>query len=246
MKKAIINEIKQRLKATAPDLTDEQIKRRNKILNSFNPDFFGYGHKVADLEKLARTIENKYECTYEDAVKIFNTLISSNIHEEKFISFLFINRFKRYFDEEIVRIYREALENYCDSWAVCDSSIIKVLGPFIAKKLKKEKAYDIISEWSKSDNIWIRRASLVIFIKHVMITKKFEKDFLSNLVDALAKDSEEYVQKAIGWLLKTCSQYAQNYIFGYLMDRKDLFSRMVLRTATEKLSKELRTKILEK
>ena len=52
--KTIVEEIKKRLKDSDPHLTEEQIARRNKILNSDNPNFKGYGHKMAELEKLAR------------------------------------------------------------------------------------------------------------------------------------------------------------------------------------------------
>jgi 3-methyladenine DNA glycosylase AlkD len=59
-------------------------------------------------------------------------------------------------------------------------------------------------------------------------------------------DSEDYIQKGIGWLLKTCSNYKPDIIFTYLMKNKHKFSRIVLRYASEKLPKQKRVEILKK
>jgi len=55
-----------------------------------------------------------------------------------------------------------------------------------------------------------------------------------------------YLEKGIGWLLKTCSKYKPDLIFEYLLNHKDKFSRLILRYASEKLSKEKRVEILGK
>ncbi|TFF96779.1 MAG: hypothetical protein EU547_06020, partial [Promethearchaeota archaeon] len=184
-KDQIIKEIKRKLKETAPDLTVEQIERRNKILNSDNPNFSGYGHKMSDLERLAREIQNGYDCEYEDALVIFQALIKSNVHEEKFMAVLFLNRFKRYFNDKIVDIFQKSFAQYCDTWALCDSSIIKVLGPYLAKNGKEKLKVTTINKWSNSENLWIRRASLVILLKTIMIKKDFNEDYLYDLLEKL-------------------------------------------------------------
>ena len=46
-------------------------------LNSDNPNFKGYGHKIAEIEKIVKNIKNEYHCTYKDAVEVFKNLISS-------------------------------------------------------------------------------------------------------------------------------------------------------------------------
>ena len=107
----IIKLIKKKLKQTAPDLDKEQIERRYKILNSDNPDFIGYGHKMGDLEKLAREVQQTSDCGYEEALEVFQSLIKSNIHEEKFMGVLFLNRFKRYFDKRILKSFEELLKS---------------------------------------------------------------------------------------------------------------------------------------
>ena len=87
----IIQEIIEELKNTSPELTPEQTVRRKKTLNPNNPNFLSYGHKISDIEKVTKAIYNKFKCKYEDAVSIFENLVSSNVHEEKFAGIFFLN-----------------------------------------------------------------------------------------------------------------------------------------------------------
>ncbi len=242
----IIKDIQKKLKETAPPLTEEQIERRNRILNSDNPNFSGYGHKMGALERLAREIQTSHDCEYEDAVKVFQTLIRSDIHEEKFMAVLFLNRFRRYFNDTIVDLFKKAFTEYCDTWALCDSSMIKVLGLYLAKEGKEKLAITTINEWSNSEDLWVKRASLVIYLKMIMIKKDFDMLYLSGLIEKVKIDTEPYIEKGIAWLIKTCSRYKPEVIFRYLMENRGEFSRLVLRDGSKKLSKAQRAKILGK
>lgn len=136
------------------------------------------------------------------------------------------------------------LNLYCDTWALCDSSMIKVVGPFLAKKGKEDLGNNIIKEWSDSQTLWVRRASLVIFLKIAMIKKDFEEEFLFTLLEKVKGDSEPYIQKAIAWLLRVCSRYRSQIIYTYLLENKHNLSRLILREGSKKLKKDQRTGLL--
>ncbi|MFX1504015.1 MAG: DNA alkylation repair protein [Promethearchaeota archaeon] len=234
------------MKNTAPKLTPEQIVRRNKIINSNNPNFFGYGHKISDIEKITKTVYRKYQCSYNDALIICKNLVSSNVLEEKFSGIFFLNHFKSSFNQATIDIFEQQLSKYCDTWAFCDSTCIRVIGPFLGKKNNQQLAKITIEKWSKSENLWVRRASMVILLKIIMIKKEFDKDYVFNLVDKMLKYTDDYIQKGIGWLLKTCSKYNPDVIFNYLIINNDKLPRLILRYASEKLPEEKRMQILKK
>ncbi|MFX1327984.1 MAG: DNA alkylation repair protein [Promethearchaeota archaeon] len=242
----ITTEIIKELKRTAPNLTSEQLEWRNRIINSNNPKFFGYGHMISEIEKIIKLIYNKYPCNYEDAIKIFKNLVSSNVLEEKFAGMFFLNHFKRNFNKETIDLFEEQLSKYCDTWAFCDSSCIRVIGPFLGKKNNQQLAENAIDKWSKSANLWVKRASMVILLKIIMIKKEVDEDYVFKLVEKMLKYPEDYIQKGIGWLLKTCSKYKPDSIFKYLMSNKERFPRLVLRYASEKLPEIKRVKVLKK
>ena len=239
----ITHEIRMHLKENAPKLTNDQKSRMYKILNSYNSNFIGYGNKHSEIEKLVREIHNKYQFSYEDVCEIFKDLVNSDVHDDKIAGIFLLNRFKKHFNEGTISLFYQAIFKHCDTWAFCDSSCIRVIGPFLAKN---DKLADItIDDWANSKNLWIRRASLVILLKITMVKRSFEEAYVFDIVEKMLKYPEEYIQKGIGWLLKTCSNYKPDVIFNYLYKNKNL-PRIILRYASEKLSKEKRAIILEK
>lgn len=240
----ILSEIKLQLKEKRPELAESQRKRMYQILNSENQDFECYGLKVSVIEQIIKAIYKGYKPAYEEAIKIFENLMSSNIQDEKFAGFFFINQFKQEFNSSIIDLFRECLEKNCDNWAVCDSFCIRVIGPFLAKQ--NELAQKTIESWLNSEKMWVRRAALVILLKIIMVKKEFDEDYVFGIVQKIQDQSDDYIQKGIGWLLKTCSKYKADVIYDFLMRKKDNLSRLVLRYGSEKLSKERRKRVLEK
>jgi len=245
---SIIENIRNKLKKTAPELTKDQLERRDKILNSNNPNFRGYGHKISEIEKIVKDIKKDTLSTYEEAIKVFETLISSDIHEEKFAAVLFLNLFKKKFDRNTINVFYDSFKTYCDTWALCDSTMIRVVGSFLGKKGNEDLAKSTIDKWSNSENLWIRRASMVILLKIIMLKKSFfvSEDYIFDLGEKMLKFEEDYILKGFGWLLKTYSKYNPEIIFKYLNNNRKNLPRLVLRYASEKLPKENRAQILRK
>ncbi len=242
----VIQEIRAYLKNNPPHLTDEQKSRMYKILNSDNPNFTAYGNKHSDIEKFIRELNSKFQLNYDEASDIFKILIKSDVHDEKIAGIFLLNRFKKDFNKETVDLIQKLIPNNFDSWAITDTTMIRVIGPFLGKKGNEELAKKVIVDWSTSDNLWVKRASLVILLKIVMINKEFDEDYVFQFVEKMLGSPEDYIQKGIGWLLKTCSKYNPDSIFNYLIDNKERLPRLILRYGSEKLPKEKRTQILKK
>lgn len=75
--------------------------------------------------------------------------------------------------------------------------------------------------------------------------RKFLKDILE-IADILLLDKDDLVQKGYGWMLKAASQSHQKEIFDYVIEKKAIMSRTVLRYAIEKMPQELKAKAMEK
>ncbi len=240
----IYQKIQNQLRDKAPNLTKDQKSRMYKILNSSNPNFECYGLKLSDIEKIVRNFLKDIECSYEDAIEIFKMLMSSDTHDEKFAGVFFLNGFKKNFNQQVIDLFHNEISKHCDTWALCDSTCIRVLGPYLAKNDRSAKI--TIENWSNDENLWIRRASMIILLKLISISKDFDKMYVFGLVEKMLLYPEDYIQKGIGWLLKTASKFKPDVIFTYLEKNKKILPRLVLRIASEKLSKEKRDQILEK
>jgi len=243
----VVKEIRKLLLEGKSNLTEEQINRMYKIINPDNANYKIYGVRVATIDKIVKRVLDNYNCTYNDAVEIYKVLIRSNIEEEKFAGFLFLNRFKKFFTQNIIKLFHDEFIENCHTWSVLDSSCVRVLGPFLAKKGNEELAKRTINEWANSKNFWIKRGSMVLLLKIIMVRKEFDKDYVYNLVEKMLEFSNEnYIEKGIGWLLKTCSKYNPEVIIDYLSKNKKNLSSLILRYASEKLPKEIRAEILKK
>jgi len=244
---SIVNGIKKLLKENAPKLSNEQKTRVYKILN---PDISNYmisGIKIPEIEKIVKQVYEEFKCSYNDAINIFKILIKNNVEEEKFAGFFFLNRYKKYFNEEIINLFKKEYSEHCHTWSLCDSTCVRVIGPFLGKKENEILAKRTIDGWSNSTSKWIKRASMVILLKITMLRKNFDEKYVFDLAEKMLEFSDQnYIEKGIGWLLKTCSKYKPDVIFDYLMKNKAIFSRLILRYASEKLPKENRVSILKK
>jgi len=194
-----------------------------------------------------KSIHDKFNSSYDDAVEVFKKLTRTNVEELKFAGFFFLNRFKKHFNEGTVDVIKEEYSKHCHTWSHCDSTCVRLLGPFLGKKGNESLAKKTIDIWSNSNNLWIKRASMVIMLKITMMRKDFDKDYVFELVEKMLKYSKaNYIEKGIGWLLKTCSKYKQEVIVDYLTRNKTNLTRLILRYASEKMPSEIRAEILKK
>ena len=181
----IITEIRAYLKSNASRLTEEQKTRMYKILNSNNPNFISYGNKHTDIEKYVKEIYNKNELSYDKTSEIFKGLIVSDVHDEKIAAVFLLNRFNKNFNRETLDMIQEFIPENFDTWAITDTTMIRVIGPFLGKKGNEELAEKTINNWSKSENLWVRRASLVILLKIIMMKKEFDEDYVFEFVEKM-------------------------------------------------------------
>jgi 3-methyladenine DNA glycosylase AlkD len=244
---SIVKEISRLLLENTPQQSEDQKDRMYKILNPDISDYNIYGVRMPEIEKIVKLVYDKFDCSYDDAVEVFRKLTRTNVEEQKFAGFFFLNRFKKYFNEAIINLIREEYSKHCHTWSHCDSTCVRLLGPYLGKKGNEALAKKTINNWSESNNLWIMRASMVILLKITMIRKDFDEIYVFQLVAKMLKHSEEnYIEKGIGWLLKTCSKYKQEVVVKYLTRNRTNLTRLILRYASEKMPSEIRAEILKK
>lgn len=150
---SIVNEISSLLIKNTPDLSVEQKNKNYKILNPDVSNYSIYGIRMPVIENIVKAVHKKYDCSYNDAVEVFKRLTRTNIEEQKFAGFFFLNRFKKYFNEKTIDIIREEYTKNCYTWSHCDSTCVRLLGPFLGKKGNETLAIKTINNWSESKNL---------------------------------------------------------------------------------------------
>lgn len=126
-----------------------------------------------------------------------------------------------------------------DNWSKCDALAIRLLGPAV---LQQPKHVATVVLWANSKNRWKRRASAATLVLAAR-RKQFQAEIL-NVADRLAEDQDDMVQKGLGWLLRELGKASPRVAIQCLLHLRGRTSRLVLRTACERLPPAIRKKIL--
>lgn len=113
--------------------------------------------------------------------------------------------------ELIQRRQRELLDVHLDLieglivrkswWDTVDFLAANLAGPVL--KRFPEKMVKVTSNWNNSDNLWLRRSSIIFQLKY---RGEVREDLLFEYCSACAEEPDFFIRKAIGWALR---QYAK-------------------------------------
>lgn len=129
-------------------------------------------------------------------------------------------------------------------WNVCDWFSVKVLGHLVEQQGKS--CAQAISEWSKLDNLWQRRASGVAFVN---LVQKGDGNFpgfidmMFDICEETIKHDERFSQTGTGWLLRELNYIAEGKVNDFVETHLCSFSKEALDKATRKMTEENRARL---
>jgi 3-methyladenine DNA glycosylase AlkD len=208
----------------------------------FKETFQCYGLTAVQIRDLAKETYQtvKPEWGVEDAIELCNILLPNPYHEAKALGILVLERYKKEFPKFLLQKIKTWLaSNYLDSWAAVDSLCPDSIGSLLEKYPDLVKN---IKTWAASPNRWIRRASLVSFIK--LARKKEYLDPIYQISCAHFADSDDLIQKANGWLLREAGKSDAERLERFLLRHGPAIPRTTLRYAIERFDEKKRKAIL--
>jgi len=158
--------------------------------------------------------------------------------EEKIAAVLLLEKLDGEFGDGEFELFESWLDRI-SSWADHDALVHYLIAPMVAAKPARAKT---VFRWAKSENRWYRRAACVALIRGAR-----DKMFFSEITrpsDSLLADEGGLVQKGLGWLLRETAKFDAERTVPYLMKIRERAPRLVLRTACETLTAEVRKRIL--
>jgi len=195
------------------------------IVRRLSSDFF---HKIRKKPK-------------QEILHSCNALLESGYSEERTIAFDWAYRLKRTYQRTDFPVLESWLKRHVQSWGACDGLCTHALGAFI---FQFPEFIPKTSEWTRSQNRWIRRASAVVLI--YSIRRKQQLRAIFETADALLADPDIMVQKGYGWMLKEASNHYPKEVLNYVMKNRREMPRTALRYAIEKLSPEHKTEAMRR
>ena len=210
----------------------------------FKETIKSYGIAAADIHALAAELyaRVKPDWTFDDAVEFCDILVRDAELEAKAVGTLILGRFKREFTPAFFAKAKAWLAaDRLDNWASVDTLCPDAMGAF----LERSPAYvGKIKAWARHPNRWVKRASLVSFIK---LARKAE--FLPAVYEISASVfpvDDDLVQKANGWLLREAGKADAVRLEKFLLKHGPAIPRTTLRYAIERFPAAKRGAILLK
>ncbi|TAL54619.1 MAG: DNA alkylation repair protein [Nanoarchaeota archaeon] len=202
----------------------------------FKEPIKAYGVRYPILRKIAKDFfpENLSSVELE---KVCTELWESGMHEESVVAVYWAKRG----NIATVELMRKWLGKYASNWAQVDDICLNVLCPLLENN---SSLLPEIKSWSKSKNLWTRRASAVSFV-YPCRRGLYLKDIFE-VSEHLLPDKEDLVQKAYGWALREAGKLHQKEVFNFVMARKDKMPRTALRYAIELMPKEWKKRAMAK
>lgn len=206
----------------------------------FKDEIKSHGWYTADLRRAVRNCRKEIlrRQEFDFLVKTADRLFSGTVLEEKIAAVFLLEGLTDGCGDREFRMF-EAWLDRVSSWADHDALVHSLIAPAIVSKPGRVKD---VFRWAKSRDRWHRRAACVALIRGARAKMFFPE--LVKLADSLLADSDDMVQKGLGWLLREAAKFDAERTVPYLMEIRGRAPRLVLRTACETLPATLKKKVL--
>ena len=117
------------------------------------------------------------------------------------------------------------------SWWDTVDLLAKVVGSLVIRI----EGYDqIMIEWSKDSNIWLKRVAILY---QLSLKEKVDKQVLEKILVNNLGDSEFFINKAIGWALRDYSKFNPEWVREFIEKNKNGMANLSIREASKYLDK---------
>lgn len=161
---------------------------------------------------------------------------SGGTFEEKSVAIGFLSRYEKVLDDASWRLADRWVDE-ATGWGLCDGL---ASGPIATMVYRRPTHFREILRWTRSRNIWRRRAStyaLNAFVRAGELDKPFE------LLERLLYDEEFWVQRAVGTWLRECWKKDLRRTEAFLRKHAPGLPPVVITVATERAPKAFREEL---
>ncbi len=199
-----------------------------------------YGVRTPFLRELARLAYAQVKhWPVAERDRFVTELWKSGMLEEGVVATHLYRRFAKSCDEREFRMFEQWVNRYVTNWSNCDGVSTWLIAACIANR---PGLADRLAHWTKSKNRWKRRSAAVSLIQEAKQGRNTETIF--HVCGLLLNDSDDMVQKGVGWVLKETYPKKPREVSDFLDPWRSRAPRLVLRLAAEKMTEEDRRRLL--
>jgi 3-methyladenine DNA glycosylase AlkD len=201
-----------------------------------------YGVRTPLLRELARlAYRDVKQWPVADRDRFVVEMWKSGMLEEGGIVCHLYRRFAKSCNEREFRMFEQWIDRYVRNWSHCDGVSTWLIAACMANR---PGLADRLAGWTKSKNRWKRRSAAVSLIQEAKGGRNTETIF--HICGLLLADTDDMVQKGVGWLLKETYPKKPREVTDFLEGWRTRAPRLVLRLAAEKMTEKDRKWLLKK
>ena len=188
-----------------------------------------YGLQAVPRRKLFKKVARRHRLESRNEYKtVILELWRGTYREEMYQALEAALYYRSFHDIDSWSLYEKLIFS-APWWDTLDMPASKVIGPLIPQNRDREKD---LRRWAHSDNMWARRASLLVHLHH---KEQTNTELLSDLILQLAPEEEFFIQKAIGWILRQYARTDSDWVQNFIRRHESKLSSLSIREATKHL-----------
>jgi 3-methyladenine DNA glycosylase AlkD len=198
------------------------------------------GASVPAVRSVAKAFARDHgDIAHDDLTALAAALWSAPVHERRMATVelldLFGDRLTPGDIDLLERLLREAR-----TWALVDGLAANVVGRLVERHVELG---DVLDRWSTDGDFWIRRSALLALLVPL---RRGEGDFerFGRYADAMLEETEFFIRKAIGWVLRDTARKRPALVHDWLLPRAARASGVTVREAVKPLADDQRAAIL--
>ncbi len=184
--------------------TQERAAREKRYLKS---DLEHFGATLPEIRSTTKQfVKRQPGLTHDELIALTRSLWSARVFESRMAAVILLERHPSLISPRDLPLLKELIGS-SHTWALVDPLAANVVGGLLSRT---PRAAHRLDAWTRDDDFWIRRAALLSTLK----TRDFERFF--RYADSMLEETEFFIRKAIGWVLREQSKRDPDQVFTWL------------------------------
>jgi 3-methyladenine DNA glycosylase AlkD len=167
---------------------------------------------------------------HDELLRLVHLLWSSPVHEQRMAAVILLEERAAALEPDDLLLIEEMIRASF-TWAYVDTLATSVAGPLIERDPGLAARLD---RWAVDDCFWVRRAAMLALL---LALRRGEGDWkrFTRYADRMLAETEFFIRKAIGWVLRDTSKKRPALVRRYVASRLDRLSGLTFREAVRRL-----------
>jgi 3-methyladenine DNA glycosylase AlkD len=196
------------------------------------------GVGVPAVRSVARAFSDRHPLDRRELLALVDDLWTSGIHDARMAAVELLDGHGALLEpDDLDRL--GGLIRTAGTWALVDGLAASVGGPLVERH---PDPTPVLDRWVTDPSFWVRRAALLV---HLVALREGRGDFdrFGRDADALLDETEFFIRKAIGWVLRDTARRRPALVVAWLEPRAARASGVTWREAVKPLGPEDRARL---